>query len=86
MKMSCFKCDYQDNFARDCINIGETQFYSVNNMNRSNGVSDDLVPFGYNSNLRNGSQRCYRCGELGHIARNCSSTNDTRMFIGENTQ
>ncbi|CAF0761183.1 unnamed protein product [Adineta ricciae] len=82
MKMSDFKCcGQQDHFTRHRTNIGGTQFYPLDDMNRVNGMSDDFVPFVYNSNLRDGSQRCYRCGEFGHIARDYSSINDIRIVI-----
>ena len=84
--MSVFKCVQHGHLTRHRTNIDGTQFYLFNDILRTNEMSDDLIPFVYNSKLRDGSQRCYRCGELSCIVRDYSSTNDIRIVIELNTK
>jgi hypothetical protein len=70
--MPCFKCGYQGHFPGECMSFNGD--YSANfHLNQHN----EQIPFDHN-----GFQRCYRCNEFGHIARDCSSNTDIRMCRG----
>ncbi|CAF0805126.1 unnamed protein product [Adineta steineri] len=81
--MPCFKCGHPGHFAHECMHfIGNpsTNFDSFIDMHQNKDMLINHSTFVYNNNniSNNGSQRCYRCNEFGHIARECTSNNDIR--------
>lgn len=75
---SCFKCNRLGHLARDCFETLPN--FSAYGNPMSDFQRNDLI-----TSFANGSayspysgQRCYRCNESGHIARDCISTNDIR--------
>lgn len=75
---SCFKCNRLGHVARDC-------FESLPNFSAYGNPMIDFQRNDLFTSFANGSayssysgQRCYRCNQSGHIARDCISNNDIR--------
>lgn len=75
---SCFKCNRIGHLARDCMetlpNFSAYGSPMVVDLQR-NELSASMIGSTYSYS----GQRCYRCNESGHIARDCVSNNDIRQ-------